>query len=79
MAPTDITAGTIPMSFVLNLLNGTPLDPAGQAELLSLIGTNLFGLQLDPRVSPELQRVVNRMLELGQPEAVFVSPVVSPL
>ena len=30
MAPTDITAGTIPMSFVLNLLNGTPLDPAGQ-------------------------------------------------
>ena len=60
-------------------LAASAVDPAGQAELLSLIGTNLFGLQLDPRVSPELQRVVNRMLELGQPEAVFVSPVVSPL
>ena len=35
MAPTDITAGTIPMSFVLNLLNGTPLDPAGQADALA--------------------------------------------
>lgn len=38
MAPTDITAGTIPMSFVLNLLNGTPLDPAGQADALARAG-----------------------------------------
>lgn len=54
-------------------------DPAALTELIDLIDTNLFGLQLDPRVSPELQRLVNRMLELGQPEAVFVTPVVSPL
>ncbi len=60
-------------------LGAAAVDPAGLAELLSLIDVNLFGLQLDVRVPPELQAVVNRMLELGQPEAVFVTPVVSPL
>lgn len=54
-------------------------DPAALTELIDLIDTNLFGLQLDDRVSPDLQAVVNRMLELGQPEAVFITPVVSPL
>lgn len=47
----------------------------GLDELLPLIDTNLFGLQLDPRVSPSLQAMVNRLLVLGQPEAVFITPV----
>lgn len=54
------------------------LTAAGLEPLIALIDTNLFGLQLDPAVSPELQRVVDRMLELGTPTAVFVLPPGSP-
>jgi hypothetical protein len=50
------------------------LETAGLAELVPLLDTNLFGLQLDQRVSVTIQRNVDRMLRLGQPEAVFVIP-----
>lgn len=50
------------------------LTATGRADLVPLLDTNLFGLQLDPAVSPELQRKVNRMLELGTTTAVFVLP-----
>ncbi len=46
----------------------------GLDELISLLETNLFGVQLDPRVSPEVQEQVNRLLELGTPTAVFLLP-----
>ena len=51
------------------------LRDAGLDELVPLVETNLFGVQVDPRVSPALQADVNRMLELGTPTAVFVLPV----
>lgn len=38
MAPTEISAGTVPMSFVMNLLSGTRLDAAGKAEALARAG-----------------------------------------
>jgi hypothetical protein len=50
------------------------LTADGLGNLLELLDTNLFGLQLDPAVSPELQQKVNRMLELGTTTAVFVLP-----
>ncbi len=46
----------------------------GLDDLVPLLETNLFGLQLDPAVSPTLQRKVDRMLELGTPMAVFILP-----
>ena len=50
------------------------LESAGLDDLVPLLTSNLFGLQLDPRVSSEVQEQVNRMLELGTPTAVFVMP-----
>ncbi|HJV24071.1 MAG TPA: AraC family transcriptional regulator [Aromatoleum sp.] len=38
MTPTEVSAGTVPMSFVLNLLGGTPLDPEAQADALARAG-----------------------------------------
>ncbi len=52
----------------------TRLEADGLDDLVALLETNLFGVQLDPRVSPELQDLVNRLLELGAPTAVFVMP-----
>lgn len=50
------------------------LTGAGLDDLVPLLETNLFGLQLDPRVSAEVQEQVDRLLELGTPTAVFVLP-----
>jgi len=54
------------------------LAAAGLGDLVGLVDTNLFGVQLDPRLPRSLQSVVNRMLELGQPEAVFIVPPNTP-
>jgi hypothetical protein len=51
------------------------LDAGGMSDLVALVTTNLFGIQLDPRVPMEVQQVVDRMLHLGQPAAVFIVPV----
>ncbi|MCU1504912.1 MAG: hypothetical protein JWM12_4266 [Ilumatobacteraceae bacterium] len=50
------------------------LQAAGLDDLVPLVDVNLFGVQLDPRVPVTLQRTVNRMLELGEPTAVFIVP-----
>jgi hypothetical protein len=50
------------------------LTNSGLDDLVPLLTSNLFGLQLDPRVSTEDQRRVNTMLELGTPTAVFILP-----
>jgi hypothetical protein len=50
------------------------LDDAGLDDLVSLLDENLFGLQLDPRVSPEIQAMVDEMIRIGLPTAVFVLP-----
>jgi len=46
----------------------------GLPELIATLDTNLFGVQLDERVPPDVQAKVDRMLLLGQPTAVFVAP-----
>jgi hypothetical protein len=51
------------------------LEVLGLDELVPLVTSNLFGLQLDARVPASLQAVVNEMLHLGQPTAVFIVPV----
>jgi hypothetical protein len=50
------------------------LVSAGLDELVPLLESNLFGVQLDPRVSTDVQEHVDRLLELGTPTAVFVLP-----
>jgi hypothetical protein len=51
------------------------LHAAGLDDLVPTLDTNLFGVQLDPRVSPALQRSIARMLELGERTAVFIAPL----
>jgi hypothetical protein len=53
------------------------LEAGGLGELVPQVTTNLFGVQLDDRVGPDLQAVVNEMLRLGQPTAVFIVPATS--
>lgn len=50
----------------------------GADDLVPLLETNLFGVQLDPRVPADVQRMVDRMLHLGGPVAVFIVPTGSP-
>jgi hypothetical protein len=51
------------------------LDNELYDNLVASVDFNLFGVQLDPAVPPSLQKLVNRMLELGQKTAVFIVPV----
>jgi len=48
------------------------LERLGLADLIEAVDTNLFGVQLDERTPDPQQRKVNRMLELGEPTAVFL-------
>jgi hypothetical protein len=50
------------------------LTAAGNDDLIGMLDTNLFGLQVDPRVAPHVQRMVDRLLHLGGPTAVFILP-----
>jgi hypothetical protein len=52
----------------------TSLIAAGLEELVPMIDENLFGLQLDPRVPADVQEMVDELLRLGVPTAVFVLP-----
>lgn len=55
------------------------LTALGAGDLVPLLNSNLFGVQLDPRVPAGVQEDVDRMLELGTPTAVFIVPAGSPL
>ena len=46
----------------------------GLEDLVGMLDTNLFGLQVDPRVPPDVQQMVDRLLHLGGPIAVFILP-----
>jgi hypothetical protein len=52
----------------------TSLIAAGVEELVPMIDDNLFGLQLDSRVPADVQEMVDELLRLGVPTAVFVLP-----
>jgi hypothetical protein len=46
----------------------------GNADLIGMLDDNLFGLQVDPRVPADVQKMVDRLLHLGGPTAVFILP-----
>ena len=50
------------------------LNRLGLSDLVDEIDSNLFSVQLDPRVPPSLQATIDQMLLLGQPTAVFIAP-----
>ncbi|MUH50401.1 MAG: hypothetical protein F2789_04250 [Actinobacteria bacterium] len=50
------------------------LRSLGLGDLVDEVDSNLFSVQLDPRVPPSLQARIDRMLLLGQPTAVFIAP-----
>jgi hypothetical protein len=50
------------------------LSAEGLDDLVPLLTTNLFGIQLDERADEALQRQVDEMLRIGQPTSVFVAP-----
>ena len=50
------------------------LDAAGLDDIVPLVDRNLFGASIDERVPVETQRAMARMLDLGQPAAVFIAP-----
>lgn len=43
-------------------------------DVLEAIDVNLFGAAVDPRVPDETRRVIDQMLAIGAPTAVFVTP-----
>ncbi len=43
-------------------------------DLVPTVDTNLFGVETDPRVPPDVQSRIDEMLNLGQPTAVFIVP-----
>jgi hypothetical protein len=46
----------------------------GLDDLVSMVDDNLFGLSIDERISDRAERWTARMLRLGEPTAVFVTP-----
>ena len=50
------------------------LRDAGLDELVAGLDRNLFGVQLDDRVSGATNRLIDQMIEIGQPTAVFIAP-----
>ncbi|MEY2590927.1 MAG: hypothetical protein QOJ67_2911 [Acidimicrobiaceae bacterium] len=55
------------------------LDGQGLYDIVPIIDANLFGASIDERVDSDTQRKMARMLDLGEPEAVFIlPPAVSP-
>jgi hypothetical protein len=56
-------------SAVIDDLRGDGLD-----DLVPMVDSNLFGLSIDERISDDAERWTARMLRLGEPTAVFVTP-----
>jgi len=50
------------------------LNAEGLADLAELVDTNLFGISVDTRLSAADQDDLSRLIELGQPMAVFIAP-----
>lgn len=46
----------------------------GLGDLVPMVDDNLFGLSIDERISDRAERWTARMLRLGEPTAVFVTP-----
>ena len=48
--------------------------PPGLDDIVPIVDRNLFGASIDERVPVDTQRAMARMLDLGQPAAVFIAP-----
>ena len=59
---------------LLDGLAELPIDADQLDALVTAVDFNLFGVQIEPAVPVELQRLVDRMLKLGQETAVFLVP-----
>jgi hypothetical protein len=46
----------------------------GPDDLVTMVDSNLFAASIDERVSDRAEQLMARMLELGQPTAVFIAP-----
>lgn len=55
------------------------LTTAGLDDLVGLVDTNLFGLDISDRIPPETKELTTRMIALGQPAAVFLGPPYTPV
>jgi hypothetical protein len=58
---------------IIGELRGLGLD-----DLVALVDENLFAVPIDPRLTLTLERKALRLLELGQPTAIFIVAVPSP-
>ena len=54
------------------------LDRAGLEDVTAIIDTNLFGAAVDDRVPDVTRRLLDEMLAIGTPTAVFVLPAPAP-
>ena len=50
------------------------LKDEGLGELADAMDLNLFGVQLDQRVPRKVNVLIDKMLQLGQPTAIFIAP-----
>ncbi|MFN3254243.1 MAG: hypothetical protein ACE37B_00975 [Ilumatobacter sp.] len=50
------------------------LEANGLSELVDDVDTNLFGLNVDLRISADARAISGRMIDLGQQTAVFIGP-----
>jgi hypothetical protein len=50
------------------------LRAGGLDDLVPTVDGNLFGASIDERISDSARRLMTRMLELGEPTAVFITP-----
>ena len=50
------------------------LEASGLDDLVPLVDTNLFGLNIDQRISDTTRTLSARMIRLGQETAVFLGP-----
>jgi hypothetical protein len=50
------------------------LGDAGLDDLVPLVDSNLFGASIDERVPSGAEERMARMLELGEPTAMFIAP-----
>lgn len=50
------------------------LRALGLDDVIAVVDTNLFGAAVDARVPDEVRRVLDEMLAIGAPTAVFVTP-----
>jgi hypothetical protein len=50
------------------------LEADGLDDVVEAVDANLFGASIDERISGRAERMMVRMLELGEPTAVFIAP-----